>query len=137
MRYKPPLCKEVRAFRQARGWPQQELADRSGISRVEARALMVGRLNPSIATGLSLAHTPGCRVEQLFLQRDPSNPQLPSESARSPHWVHSPASAACRCWKAEVRGRIWYCPCEVGVSKPPDNGDWTQGSPTERHAEAA
>lgn len=133
MRRNTPLRNQVRALRQARGWSQQELANRAGISREAVSALEVGRLNPSVATGLSLAHTLGCQVEQLCLPRDPVDPQPPCGSTDESFWVRPPTGTTCRYWKAEVRGGVCYYPCELGAPAAlPHDGVWTRGTSPER-----
>jgi len=45
-----PLQNRVRAHRLARGWSQEELAARAGVSRAGVSAIETGRFVPSAAT---------------------------------------------------------------------------------------
>jgi putative transcriptional regulator len=45
---------------------QQELADRTGVTRQTILALEAGRYNPSLALALRIARVFGCTVEQVF-----------------------------------------------------------------------
>ncbi len=56
----------VKAARLARGWSQDELAHRSGLSRSGISAIEIERLVPSAAAALALAKALHCRVEDLF-----------------------------------------------------------------------
>ncbi|MBV9123110.1 MAG: helix-turn-helix domain-containing protein [Planctomycetes bacterium] len=95
----------VRAYRQSRGWTQAELALRAGISRAAVSAIEVSRLLPSVAAALSLARAIGCTVEDLF--------GLPAQAPGEPEWAWPPQPTSFRCWRATVRGRLWYYPVEA------------------------
>src|SRR5712691_553276 len=56
----------LRAVRGERGFTQDELARRSGISRQALNAIELGRAVPSTAIALDLARVLGCSVEDLF-----------------------------------------------------------------------
>ena len=60
------LQNQVRAYRIGRGWSQEELAVRAGISRAGVSAIEMGRLVPSASAVLALAAAFECRVEDLF-----------------------------------------------------------------------
>ena len=62
----PRLENWVREQRTRRGWSQEELARRSGLSRTGIGAIETGRLVPSAAAALALATAFDCRVEDLF-----------------------------------------------------------------------
>ena len=95
----------MREQRDGRGWSQEELARRSGLSRAGVSAIETGRLVPSTAAALALAEALGCRVEDLFhLPRTP-----PGKAA----WAWSPRSAPCRYWHALVTGQTRYYPVEA------------------------
>ena len=79
-----------------RGWSQEQLARRSGLSRAGISAIETDRLIPSAAAALALAAALECRVEDLFRLRG-------SESHES-SWAWSPRREPCRYWKAEVGG---------------------------------
>ena len=90
----------VRPFRDERGWSQQELADRTGLSRTGIGAIESGRLVPSTSAALALAAAFGCKVEDLFV--------LESGSV-APRWAWPPATVPSRFWSAHgLSGRLLY-----------------------------
>lgn len=100
----PRLETRVREARQARGWTQDDLARRSGVSRSGIGAIETGRLVPSAAAALALAGALDCRVEDLFRLANPA----PGE----PEWAWAPARLPARYWLAEVGGRVLRYPVE-------------------------
>jgi molybdate-binding protein/transcriptional regulator with XRE-family HTH domain len=92
----PPFENHLRSRRTDRGWSQEELARRSGLSRAGISAIETGRLIPSAAAALTLAAVLGCRVEDVFALRRPE----PQES----QWAWPPQRDPCRYWAAEVSG---------------------------------
>jgi molybdate-binding protein/transcriptional regulator with XRE-family HTH domain len=87
-----------------RNWSQQELANRSGLSRAGISAIEAGRLAPSVTAAMALSHALGCTVEDLF---------APSPSqARSVDWAIEPACPRPRYWQARVNGRMLAYPVE-------------------------
>ena len=52
--------------RNRKGWTQQELADRAGVSRQTIISLEKGRYNPSIVLAFRLARQFGVSIEELF-----------------------------------------------------------------------
>lgn len=58
----------VKELRQASGMTQGALADAVGISRQALAAIEAGRSVPGTGVALDLAHTLGCRVEDLFVR---------------------------------------------------------------------
>lgn len=112
----PRLTNRVREARERRGWTQDELARRSGLSRAGISAIENGRLVPSTAASLTLASTFETSVEDLFtLAVDPGT--LPGTS-----WAWPAPRPGARYWKAEVAGRVRAYPNEpsaLGVL-PPD-----------------
>jgi molybdate-binding protein/DNA-binding XRE family transcriptional regulator len=99
------LVNRLRAHRIAKGWSQDDLASRAGISRAGVSAIEVERLVPSTATALALAAALGCRVEQLF--------QLGSCPSQEPAWAWPPSRQLCRYWRASVAGREFLYPSEA------------------------
>jgi molybdate-binding protein/transcriptional regulator with XRE-family HTH domain len=97
----PDLRNVVREERTRRGWSQEDLARRSGLSRTGVSAIETGRLVPSAAGALALARAMGCRFEDLF--------SLPTAV---PEWAWTPSRTPCRFWRAEVSGRVWLFPVE-------------------------
>ena len=54
-------------YRTQKGWTQQELADRTGVSRQTIISLEGGKYNPSILLAFRLSRQFGVRIEDLFL----------------------------------------------------------------------
>lgn len=54
-------------LRAAKGWTQQELADRTGVSRQTIISLEHGRYNPSILLAFRLARQFDVKIEDIFL----------------------------------------------------------------------
>ena len=77
-----PLTNRVRTCRIARGWSQDELAARAGISRAGVSSIETNRLVPSTSAALALAAALDCRVEDLF--------QLGSAAACEAAWAWQP-----------------------------------------------
>ena len=63
----------LRASRATRGWTQQDLADRAGVSRQTIIAIENGKYDPSLPLAFVLARLFGGRIEDLF------DPDAPSE----------------------------------------------------------
>jgi molybdate-binding protein/DNA-binding XRE family transcriptional regulator len=101
----------VQHFRSARGWSQDALARRSGLSRTAVSAIETARVVPSTAAALALAAAFDCRVEDLF--------SLTKAARRSePAWAWPPPIDPCRFWQATVGGQTMRYPVErtsVGV----------------------
>jgi putative transcriptional regulator len=57
---------DVRAYREARGLTQAELADAVGVTRQSINAIERGRYDPSLELALKLADEFDCAVEDLF-----------------------------------------------------------------------
>lgn len=92
----------VRATREQRGWSQQELAQRSGLSRTGISAIEAGRLIPSTAAALALAAAFCCRVEDLFV--------LGVDTSAT--WAWSPSSTSGRYLQATIGERQVMYPME-------------------------
>jgi len=112
------LKNRVRELREERGWSQQELAERAGLSRAGVSAIEQGRLEPSTAAALGLARAFGKRVETVFALAD--------EGVR---WAWPPAKPGARYWSARVGGGTLLYPAEaalphdgVGGAAPADAG---------------
>ena len=98
------LTNRVKTCRIARGWSQDDLAIRAGISRAGVSSIETNRLVPSTSAALALAAALDCRVEDLF--------QLASAVAREAAWAWQPQREPCRYWRASVAGREWMYPTE-------------------------
>ena len=103
-----PLPNRVKQRRQQCGWSQEQLADKSGISRAAVSAIEVHRLVPSVAAALALARAFHCTVEDLFGGDDG---QTTEET-----WAWLPTDDPCRFWRANVGGRILRFPVENTVA---------------------
>jgi putative transcriptional regulator len=56
----------LRVLRAERGWSQQDLADRLGVSRQTVNAIETGRYDPSLPLAFRIARTFGATVEEVF-----------------------------------------------------------------------
>ncbi len=125
MSKRPILENHVRELRTRRGWSQDALATRAGLSRAGVSAIEMGRLVPSAAAALALAAALECRVEDLF--------RLTGSAVAPPDaWAWPPKREPCRYWRAEVNGRVWLYPAEatpMGVL--PHDGVFRDGGPAE------
>jgi molybdate-binding protein/DNA-binding XRE family transcriptional regulator len=113
-----PLHNHIRQFREERGWSQQELAERAGLSRTGVSAIEMGKLVPSTVAALALAKVFGCTVEELF--------QLGSHD--DIRWAWPPANEPCRYWRAMVGGRLLLFPVEPSpLGMVPQDGVYREG----------
>lgn len=108
----------IRQVREKRGWSQQELAERSGLSRTGVSAIEAGRLVPSTASALALAAAFGHRVEDLFVLG----------GVESHEWAWPPPEHPCRYWRAVVGSRQLLYPVEASpLGLVPHDGVWRDG----------
>jgi molybdate-binding protein/DNA-binding XRE family transcriptional regulator len=98
------LQNQVRTRRISRGWSQEELAQRAGISRAGVSAIEMGRLVPAATAVLALAAALDCRVEDLF--------SLVGQGQGAGQWAWQPAGEPCRYWHADVARRRLLYPVE-------------------------
>ncbi|MFN3911792.1 helix-turn-helix transcriptional regulator [Hyphomonas sp.] len=56
----------VRTLRTARGWSQQDLADKLDVSRQSVNAIETGKYDPSLPLAFALARLFGRSIEDLF-----------------------------------------------------------------------
>lgn len=111
----PALKNTVRNRRIARGWSQQELAERAGVARASISAIEIERLVPSTSAALALAAALDCKVEDLF--------QLSGADRAAPEWAWQPKSLPTRYWQATVRDRPLVFPQEASfVGTMPHDG---------------
>jgi molybdate-binding protein/DNA-binding XRE family transcriptional regulator len=104
MAHKHSYENHLRDQRTRRGWSQEELARRAGLSRAGVSAIETDRLVPSTAAALALAAALECQVEDLF--------RLRSQSA-VPVWAWPATRDQCRYWAAEVAGVVRLYPAEA------------------------
>lgn len=62
----------LKALRAERGWSQQDLADRLGVSRQSVNAIEKGRYDPSLPLAFRISDVFGLTIESIFL-RDGEN----------------------------------------------------------------
>ena len=56
----------LKALRSERGWTQQDLADRAGVSRQTIHSIESGKYDPSLPLAFVLARLFGARIEDVF-----------------------------------------------------------------------
>ncbi|HUF46805.1 MAG TPA: substrate-binding domain-containing protein [Vicinamibacterales bacterium] len=106
-------------LRRDQGWTQEDLADRSAVSRAEVSAIETGRLMPSVAVALRLAAALGQSVEQIF--------GPPSLTRTVPWaWEHAVTGDG-RTWKADVDGRTIAFPVELTAAGVLPHDAWFDG----------
>lgn len=62
----PPVKNRLRVLRAERGWSQQELGNRVGVSRQAINAVETGKFDPSLPLALKLARIFETTVEAMF-----------------------------------------------------------------------
>lgn len=60
------LAERIKALREARGWTQEQLAERAAMQRSYLGDLELGRRNPSVRTLVKVANAFGIAVPELF-----------------------------------------------------------------------
>ena len=60
------MTNNLRDRRTEKGWTQQDLADRLGVSRQTVIAVETGKYDPSLLLAFRIARQFHCRVEDLF-----------------------------------------------------------------------
>ncbi|WP_165219590.1 substrate-binding domain-containing protein [Aquisphaera insulae] len=101
----PHIENSLRAMRLGRGWSQEDVARRSGLSRAGVSAIETDRLVPSAAAALALAGAFGCRVEDLF--------RLPTPGPSAVAWAWEPRRQPSRFWCARMGERSLAFPVEA------------------------
>jgi len=56
----------LRLLRAERGWSQEELGGRVGVSRQAINAVETGKYDPSLPLAFRLARLFGCPIEEIF-----------------------------------------------------------------------
>lgn len=104
-----PPPNRVRARREQRGWTQEELARRAGVSRAQVSAIEQLRGVPSVQCALRLARALGEPVEALFDAEPPA-------AGPAPGWAWGPPPGEpVLAWQARVRGALVNLPVEPTV----------------------
>jgi len=62
----PVVKTRVRELRMERGWSQQELAERVGVSRQSINSIECDRYTPSLPLALTFARVFGCPTDAIF-----------------------------------------------------------------------
>jgi putative transcriptional regulator len=62
----PEVRTRVRELRLERGWSQQELADKVGVSRQSINSIECDRYTPSLPLALAFARVFGCPTDAIF-----------------------------------------------------------------------
>lgn len=109
------ISNRVQTYRNAHDWSQDELAQRTGLSRAAVSAIETDRVVPSTAAALALAAAFGCRVEDLFRLGKVARPG-------GPEWAWDPGGEPRPFWQARVGDVVRWYPVErtsVGML-PPD-----------------
>lgn len=57
----------VRKLRSEKGWSQQELANKLGVSRQTVNAIETGKYDPSLPLAFKIARVFGRPIEQIFI----------------------------------------------------------------------
>lgn len=110
----------IKQRRMALGWTQDDLAQRSGVSRSGISAIETGTMVPAVTAALAIAVALGCRVEDLFA----AAPAAGGEAI----WLGDPPDG-CRFRTAMVRGRLVRYPVEwPSVEYTPHDGIQKDGS---------
>jgi transcriptional regulator with XRE-family HTH domain len=60
------LAERIRMLREAKGWTQEQLAERAAMQRSYLGDLELGRRNPSVRTLVKVANAFGISVQELF-----------------------------------------------------------------------
>ena len=56
----------LKSLRAERGWSQQDLGDRLGISRQSVNAIETGKYDPSLPLAFRIAALFGAKIEEIF-----------------------------------------------------------------------
>lgn len=111
-----PIRDRLQEHRRDRGWSQEEVARRSGLSRTAVSAIENGRVVPSTAAALALAAAFDCRVEDLFLLRTAAR-------ERAPRWAWPASGDPARFWRAAVGAASLLYPVEgTAIGRLPADG---------------
>ena len=94
-----PIKCNVKQYRQANGWSQQQLADFIKVRRQAIYDIENERYMPNTAISLHLAKLFGCRVEDLFTEVEPENVQ-------AVHLINGERTPFARLALGKVRNRL-------------------------------
>ncbi|MDA8346089.1 MAG: helix-turn-helix domain-containing protein [Thermaerobacter sp.] len=114
---------QLREWRQRRGYTQQQLAERAGVTRQTVGGLESGQYGPGLDVALRLARALGCAVEDLFLPEQDT-------ALATPLGAHPGGDRDYRVALAEIGGRTVARPLRGlgvdapahGIARPHDGG---------------
>lgn len=106
-----PIKSYVKRYRLAKGWSQEELAEKIDVRRQAVYDIESGRYLPNTAIALRLARVFGCRVEDLFVQEE--QPDI-----EPVHVVNGEQKPATRLILGRVRDRLIGFPLQGAESMP-------------------
>ncbi|GHC41146.1 XRE family transcriptional regulator [Gemmobacter nanjingensis] len=121
------LAERIRAWREARGWNQQDLASRAGFARSTLSKIENGQLSPTFEILLKVAQGFGCTLSELVrsdavrlsgrLVVERGTPGAPLDSTGARLWPLG----------AELRGRPFQAMLvEFSETAPPPLAEWNR-----------
>jgi transcriptional regulator with XRE-family HTH domain len=106
-------------LRRHRNWSQEELAQKSAVSRAEISGIETGRLVPSVAAALRIASALGQSVEAVF---------GPPDRTPAVHWAWEPAAGDDgRTWQTSTNGGTVAYPVEMTAAGVLPHDAWWDG----------
>jgi putative transcriptional regulator len=58
----------LKILRNDRGWTQEELSEKIGVSRQTVISIESGRFSPSLSLAFKIARMFGCAIEEIFIE---------------------------------------------------------------------
>jgi molybdate-binding protein/DNA-binding XRE family transcriptional regulator len=107
----PGITCNVKPYRLARGWSQEELAEKVDVRRQAIYDIESGRYLPNTAIALRMARIFGCRVEDLFVEQEVPETQ-------PVHVINGEAAPSTRLALGRVRDRLIGLPLKGAESIP-------------------
>jgi putative transcriptional regulator len=68
-----PVKNKLKVLRAERGWSQEELGKRVGVSRQAINAIERGKYDPSLPLAFKLADIFNLPIEEIFIREDSEN----------------------------------------------------------------
>jgi putative molybdopterin biosynthesis protein len=110
-RKNPGITCNVKPYRLAKGWSQEELAEKVDVRRQAIYDVESGRYLPNTAIALRMARVFGCRVEDLFVEQEVTEIQ-------PVHVINGEAAPTTRLALGRVRNRLIGLPLKGAESIP-------------------
>jgi putative molybdopterin biosynthesis protein len=107
----PGITCKVKKYRLAKGWSQEELAEKVDVRRQAIYDIESGRYLPNTAIALRMARIFGCRVEDLFVEQEVPETQ-------PVHVISGEALPSTRLALGRVRDRLIGLPLKGAESIP-------------------